>query len=343
MDPTQKALIMAAIEKAKSIDEVHDAVSKASAAADKANAILYSAFGDKTSTVIDLAKQLANYALLDDTDRADILQDERFLAKVGELVGLSGEDVKAIANMVRNPERLEGLARDLAQQANELIFGKEGYVESLKNSFWGRASREFAQSVPGKVLAMMGRDVKKILQEVELPTLLEDRAERIVNDIPLSELPADPAAALDQLKQSALKVGGDMLAAASAAIPPIPPLPEIPELPKIPEAPKMPSVTPPSGGGPPAARITDMHTCPMVSGVVPHVGGPIITGMPTVMTGKLLQARVTDLAVCAGGPDTIIKASATVMVGKLPAARIGDMTVHGGIIVTGLPTVLIGG
>lgn len=95
--------------------------------------------------------------------------------------------------------------------------------------------------------------------------------------------------------------------------------------------------------GPPAARITDMHVCPMVTVLVPHVGGPIVTGMPTVLTGKLPQARITDIAICVGPPDVIIKASATVLVGKLPAARIGDMTVHGGVIVTGLPTVLIGG
>jgi uncharacterized Zn-binding protein involved in type VI secretion len=97
--------------------------------------------------------------------------------------------------------------------------------------------------------------------------------------------------------------------------------------------------------GQPAARITDMHTCPMVSGFfgAPHVGGPIITGMWTVLTGGLPQSRITDLAICAGGPDTIIKASATVLVGGLPAARIGDTTVHGGVIITGLPTVLIGG
>jgi len=98
-----------------------------------------------------------------------------------------------------------------------------------------------------------------------------------------------------------------------------------------------------SGGGPPAARITDLHTCPMVTGVVPHVGGPIITGMPTVLTGNQPQARVTDIAICTGPPDMIIKASSTVLVGGLPAARIGDTTVHGGVIVTGLPTVLIGG
>jgi uncharacterized Zn-binding protein involved in type VI secretion len=94
--------------------------------------------------------------------------------------------------------------------------------------------------------------------------------------------------------------------------------------------------------GQPAARITDMHVCPMVDGVVPHVGGPIVLGSPTVLTAEMPQARVTDMLVCVGPPDMIVMASFTVFVDGLPAARLGDMTVHGGVIVTGEPTVLIG-
>ncbi|MGR9107540.1 MAG: PAAR domain-containing protein [Gammaproteobacteria bacterium] len=96
--------------------------------------------------------------------------------------------------------------------------------------------------------------------------------------------------------------------------------------------------------GIPAARLTDMHTCPMVTGVVPHVGGPILAaGAPTVLIGKLPAANMTTTCVCVGPPDTIIKGSATVLVGKMPAVRIGDMTAHGGVIVGCCPTVLIGG
>src|SRR6266478_8221677 len=81
---------------------------------------------------------------------------------------------------------------------------------------------------------------------------------------------------------------------------------------------------------PPAARLTDMHVCPMVTGVVPHVGGPIIApGCPTVLIGFLPAARVTDMAVCVGPPDMIAMGSTSVMIGFLPAARIGDMTIHG--------------
>jgi len=94
---------------------------------------------------------------------------------------------------------------------------------------------------------------------------------------------------------------------------------------------------------PPASRITDLHTCPMVTGVVPHVGGPIALGCFTVLTGKLPQARATDMAVCVGPPDTIRKGSVTVLVQSLMAARVGDMTAHGGVVTLGLPTVIIGG
>ncbi len=96
---------------------------------------------------------------------------------------------------------------------------------------------------------------------------------------------------------------------------------------------------------PSAARITDMHTCPMVNpGPSPHVGGPILPpGEPTVLIGGLPAARLGDMAVCAGPPDTIIAGSATVLIGGKPAARLGDATAHGGTIVAGYPTVMIGG
>lgn len=95
---------------------------------------------------------------------------------------------------------------------------------------------------------------------------------------------------------------------------------------------------------PPAARLTDMHVCPMVTGVVPHVGGPILPPCcPTVLIGFLPAARVTDMLTCVGPPDVIAMGSTSVMIGFLPAARIGDITVHGGTIVLGEFTVIIGG
>ena len=95
---------------------------------------------------------------------------------------------------------------------------------------------------------------------------------------------------------------------------------------------------------PPAARLTDMHTCPMWDGPVPHVGGPIVgPGAPTVLIGSLPAAHVGDMAVCVGPPDSLIKGSATVLIGGTPAVRMGDSTAHGGEIVLGDFTVLIGG
>ncbi len=94
---------------------------------------------------------------------------------------------------------------------------------------------------------------------------------------------------------------------------------------------------------PPAARISDMHTCPLVNpGPVPHVGGPIVTGYATVMIGFMPAARISDMAICTGPPDTIAMGSMTVIIGGMPAARIGDSTAHGGVIVMGCPTVIIG-
>ena len=94
---------------------------------------------------------------------------------------------------------------------------------------------------------------------------------------------------------------------------------------------------------PSAARIGDMHTCPMITGLVPHVGGPILPpGLPTVLIGGVPAARVGDMLTCAGPPDTITAGSTTVLIGGAPAARLGDPTAHGGAIMIGCPTVNIG-
>ncbi len=93
-----------------------------------------------------------------------------------------------------------------------------------------------------------------------------------------------------------------------------------------------------------AARIGDMHTCPMVTGLVPHVGGPI-TGVcvPNVLIGGLPAATIGDLCICAGGPDTVLSNSSKVIVGgRGTLARVTDTTAHGGVIILGCPTVLVG-
>jgi uncharacterized Zn-binding protein involved in type VI secretion len=94
---------------------------------------------------------------------------------------------------------------------------------------------------------------------------------------------------------------------------------------------------------PPAARISDMHTCPKIEpGPVPHVGGPVAVGEPTVLIGFMPAARVGDKAVCIGPPDAVMQGESSVQIGNKDAARMGDPMEHGGVIVAGCPTVLIG-
>ncbi len=99
--------------------------------------------------------------------------------------------------------------------------------------------------------------------------------------------------------------------------------------------------------GQPAARIGDMHVCPMVTPApvpVPHVGGPLTPpGKITVLIGGVPAACMGNVAICVGPPDTVIKGSTSVLIGNTPAARMGDSCAHGGAIAIGLPTVLIGG
>lgn len=98
--------------------------------------------------------------------------------------------------------------------------------------------------------------------------------------------------------------------------------------------------------GQPAARVGDMHVCPMVTpGVppIPHVGGPVLPpGGVTVLIGGMPAARVGDMCLCVGPPDVVALGSFTTLIAGMPAARMGDMTAHGGAIVLGMPTVLIG-
>lgn len=95
--------------------------------------------------------------------------------------------------------------------------------------------------------------------------------------------------------------------------------------------------------GQPAARITDMHTCPMTTGPVPHVGGPIVApASPMVLIGNMPAAGLGSQAVCVGPPSAVMNGSPMVLVGNKPAARMGDPTAHGGTIILGCPLVLVG-
>jgi uncharacterized Zn-binding protein involved in type VI secretion len=93
----------------------------------------------------------------------------------------------------------------------------------------------------------------------------------------------------------------------------------------------------------PIATITAMHVCPMVTGIIPHVGGPVLPpGAPTVLIGGLPAARVGDMCVCVGPPDVIVTGAFTVLISGMPAAHLGSMTAHGGSVIMGNPTVLVG-
>jgi uncharacterized Zn-binding protein involved in type VI secretion len=98
---------------------------------------------------------------------------------------------------------------------------------------------------------------------------------------------------------------------------------------------------------PSAARLTDMHSCPMVTPAlvpIPHVGGPVVGPcVPQVLIGGLPATVVGDTAICVGPPDSFVMGSMTVLIGGRPAVRVGDTTAHGGMVVLGLPTVQIGG
>lgn len=91
----------------------------------------------------------------------------------------------------------------------------------------------------------------------------------------------------------------------------------------------------------PAGRMTDMHVCPMVTVIVPHVGGPIVLGAPTVMYAMLPAARLTSMATCVGPPDTVVMGSPTVFNMNMPAAKLTSQCAHGGVEVLGAPTILI--
>jgi uncharacterized Zn-binding protein involved in type VI secretion len=120
-------------------------------------------------------------------------------------------------------------------------------------------------------------------------------------------------------------------------------MPKSPEEIAVEEAKKAFEAALPPAGPKLAARITDLHLCPLVDGVKPHVGGPVAVGCPTVIIGGMAAARVGDMVTCAGPPDAVAVGSMTVMIGGMAAARFMDQTVHGGVITTGFPTVIIGG
>jgi uncharacterized Zn-binding protein involved in type VI secretion len=203
---------------------------------------------------------------------------------------------------------------------------------------WAEASRQYASQASGAVRAFVtGARERSVFRTVELPALVDNPAVTAINGIPREQLQQvynkSPAAAFNLVEgaDKNIRAGAAeaMRAAGPGALPPVPSF----------DLPTMPAIS----TGRPQARITDMVACPMVTGLVPHVGGPIATGSPNVIVGNMPAARVTDMVTCVGPPSQIVLGSMTVLINGLQAARIADITNHGGAIVTGYPTVLTGG
>ncbi len=92
----------------------------------------------------------------------------------------------------------------------------------------------------------------------------------------------------------------------------------------------------------PAAYLGSLHVCPAATGPVPHVGGPVIGSIATVLVAGKVVAVIGDTAVCIGPPDKVASACVPVLAKNKPWATLGDSCAHGGKIVLGEPTVIVG-
>lgn len=341
------ATALAQADRASTLGELKAIAAKVSAAADSDNILLYSRVspGAKAQAAAD-----TGFSLIDNTARAELLQDERFIAKIGKVCGLDGIPGASDADIVKLVNKAGTLAPDdprkaAATRANNALYGSEGDARSLSMSFWGEASKEFVESAKGAIIVMLGAPVEKVFWAVELPAVLANPGARTINGEAAAQLATVPAKAFAEIAPTAgaLASAFDAKAAAPGGVSSANAAGTA--------AGGAGSAGGGSGGGGgggggggagmPAARIGDMHVCPMVTGVVPHVGGPISLGCPTVLIGGMPAARLGDMAVCVGPPDTIVLGSFKVLIGGKPAARLGDMTAHGGTVVLGMPTVLI--
>jgi len=94
--------------------------------------------------------------------------------------------------------------------------------------------------------------------------------------------------------------------------------------------------------GKPIATQGSTHMCPMVTGYVPHVGGPVVSPCaPNVLINGKPAALMGDMCVCVGPPDMIAQGEPTVLINGTPVATQGCLTAHGGMITSGEPTVMV--
>ncbi len=214
--------------------------------------------------------------------------------------------------------------------------GQNLYASPLSlfaDDIWAAASVKYASEASGSCRCFVANAPSdRVFRKHELAALLNNDKVTDLNNIPRQTLKSihdkNPDAAFSAVEQADRALRGTPTSAASMAS-------------GAGGAAGSLSSAGGGGGGLPAARISDFHVCPMVTGVVPHVGGPISMGCPTVLIGGLPAARAGDMAVCVGPPDIIAMGSTKVFIGGMPAARIADTTAHGGKIVLGAFTVLL--
>lgn len=212
-----------------------------------------------------------------------------------------------------------------------------GLSRQQADQVWGKASVKYAGEASGSCRCfIVNAPRERVFRKHELAALLNNDNVTDLNNIPRQTLKSihdlSPDAAFSAVEQADLALRDSTVSATSLAS-------------AASGASSGSSSSSSAGGGGaglPAARISDFHVCPMVTGVVPHVGGPVAMGCPTVLIGGLPAARVGDMAVCVGPPDVIAMGSTRVFIGGMPAARISDSTAHGGKIVLGAFKVLVG-
>lgn len=355
------------LDQAKSLDELAAIARTVDASPATPNVILYSGMSRAARAA---AIQETGYSVIDTTDRAALLSNPTFVAKLGELSGVKAGSREELEYLVTNARKLDvnDPNKAAAMAANAALFGIEGDAQALQNSFWGQASAEFVEAASGDVIVMMPKPLQKVFWATELPTMLENPGKRTINGIPAAELAADKNSAFARIlpeaqakavefeAKGAIVTGANQQAAAAASAGTAAAAGGASGGGNDAAASNSGSSAGGNGGaagsggggggggggGQPAARIGDLHVCPMFTGPVPHVGGPIALGYPMVLIGGMPAARVGDMATCVGPPDAVMLGSFKVLIGGAPAARMGDPTVHGGTIVLGCPTVLIG-
>lgn len=220
-------------------------------------------------------------------------------------------------------------------ESRNLYTPASGLSRQQADQVWGKASVKYASEASGSCRCFIVKaPSERVFRNHELAALLNNDKVTDLNNIPRQTLKSihdlSPDAAFSAVEQADLALRNPAAAVAGAT--------------SVTSSASGGSSSSSGGGGAglPAARISDFHVCPMVTGVVPHVGGPVALGCPTVLVGGLPAARAGDMAVCVGPPDLIAMGSTKVFIGGMPAARISDTTAHGGKIVLGAFKVLVG-